>query len=429
MARRQSPQSEVLLVDDWSTVWRCACGYGNAGRDRCLMCGAPAPTSVQGTAGLHAEAETAPGRDPEPQRDQKTGRKAGRTVAAIIVLNLILQVSELVYFAVNDTEPATAIRFSLITGLVFYGLCAAWTMWRSATLAVHPVLGLVKKNAVVGAAEGFVVGGASAALLFAVLRLAAGHPVLDPSTAVLAVQGSVASLVLGALLLAVAAPVVEELVFRGFLAEALRPKGKRTAVILSAIAFSLAHLRLAAFRYYVLVGIVLAFLYFRRGLVGSVAAHATFNGMLLLLAITASHGPLTVVHHDGESVAVPATYHTATDTHGDDIVATGPIGARAELAHADLPVVVPIDRLASDLSRGAIPFPPGLTVYYATTRLQTLPAGQAVVLSATVNGKDGRLVVLPHGNRLWIVVFRSDGSSRSFHELDQMLRSWKLPPI
>ncbi len=71
-----------------------------------------------------------------------------------------------------------------------------------------------------GAAEGFVVGGGLALLLAAGLRLALalGRPVLDPTAAVLAADGGAGALLLGFLLIVLIGPVVEELVFRGFLA-------------------------------------------------------------------------------------------------------------------------------------------------------------------------------------------------------------------
>src|SRR5437764_8873749 len=95
MARRRDNGSTVLAVDDWSTLWRCGCGYGNAGRDRCLMCGAHAPDEVQGTSGLRAD-EQVVRRDADPAA--KAGRKAGRTVAAIILLNLVVQAVEVGIF-------------------------------------------------------------------------------------------------------------------------------------------------------------------------------------------------------------------------------------------------------------------------------------------------------------------------------------------
>ncbi len=423
MARRSNSGSEVLHADDWSTLWRCGCGYGNAGRDRCLMCGARAPEAAQGSSGLHAEAEVLPPTRPEPA--PTAGRKATRTVAAIIVLNLLIQAVEVGIFVTNHIEQAAAIRISLFSGLAYYALAAVWVLGRSAELGLRPRPGFA--TALVGAAEGFVIGGATAIFLFGVIRIATGRPVLDPTAALLTAQGSIAALLMGIVLVAIAAPVVEELVFRGFLAEALRHRGKKSAVLLSAIAFSLAHLRLAQFRYYVGMGVILALVYWRRGLVGSIAAHATFNGMLMLMAAVAGHGPAIDVQASGFTVAIPPTYRTATGVFGDDLVATGPTGARVEFAHTDIPGLPPVDQIARDVAQGRVPFPPELRIDYSSIAVLPMPAGPAVSMTAKVNDRDGRMVLIRAPGRLWIAVFRSDGTNRSMVEFDAMVHSWRLP--
>jgi membrane protease YdiL (CAAX protease family) len=387
------------------------------------MCGAQAPAEAQGTTGLHGEVDILPPTGPQPVN--RAGRKATRTVAAIIVLNLLIQAFEVGVFITNHIEQATAIRISLFTGLAYYALAALWVLARSAELGLRPRPGFA--TALVGAAEGFVVGGATAIFLFGVLRVATGRPVLDPTASLLTAQGSIIALLLGVLLIAVAAPVVEELVFRGFLAEALRHRGKKSAVILSAVAFSLAHLRLAQFRYYLGMGVVLALVYWRRGLVGSVTAHAAFNGMLLLMAAVAAHGPAIEVKAAGFTVAIPPTYRTATGVYGDDLVATGPTGARVEFTHTDVEGLPPAAEMASDLAQGRVPFPAELRIDYSSIVVIPLPAGLAVSMSAKVAGLDGRMIALPTPGRLWIAVFRSDGSNHSMVEFDTMLHSWRLP--
>ena len=222
MAKRRNGGAAVVddLEDDWTTRWRCAkCGYGNIGRERCIECGAKAPAEARALGGLHADHDFV---GPTPAAG--AGRRAGRTVLGMIGLNLAFQVVLAGFVVANSMDLASAVRLSLVTGLLFYGALALWVVGRSASLGLRPTTG--RQGALIGAAEGFVVGGGLALLMAGLLRLALGHPVIDPTSAVLAADGGVGPLLLGFLAIAVAAPVVEELVFRGFLAEALRGRGR-----------------------------------------------------------------------------------------------------------------------------------------------------------------------------------------------------------
>jgi hypothetical protein len=407
--------------DDVATRWQCAkCGYGNLGRERCVQCGAKVPADVRALGGLSIDNDR-----PPPVRSSVAGRRAGRTVAAIIGLNLALQVVLVGIVVANHMELASAVRLSLVTGLLFYGATALWVLARSATLGLRPVLG--RDGALVGGAEGFIVGGGLALLMAALLRLALGHPVLDPTAAVLAGDGALGPLVLGFLLIAVAAPVVEELVFRGFLAEALRGRGRRVAVLVSAAAFSLAHLRLAQFRYYLFVGVVLGLMYWRRGLVGSVCAHAAFNGMLLVVALAATHGPPIQTSVAGATVKLPAAWVTVANVPGDDLAAVGPAGTRVELAHVDGPSALPpADVLAQRVRARGVTLPSNIVLDYTTVMVVDLPAGPAISMKATVAGHDGRLVMVPKGNRLWLASVIG-GGGRADDDFNAVLWSWRLP--
>ncbi|HEX3622860.1 MAG TPA: CPBP family intramembrane glutamic endopeptidase [Acidimicrobiales bacterium] len=424
MTKRRGGSTAVLDdddFDDWAARWLCAkCGYGNIGRERCIQCGANAPADIRAKGGLHADVDPA-----GPVRSSVAGRRAGRTVAGVIALNLAVQLVLAGYVVASSMDLASAVKLSLVTGLIFYGATALWVMGRSASLGLRPVLG--RDTALVGAGEGFVVGGGLALLLVAVLRLALGHPVLDPTSAVLAANGAVGPLILGFLLLAVAAPVVEELVFRGFLAEALRGRGRRVAVLVSAAAFSLAHLRLEQFRYYLFMGVVFGLVYWRRGLIGSICAHAAFNGMLLVVALAATHGPPVQVTAAGATITVPAAWVTASDVSSDDLVAVSPAGARVELAHADVGAPLPpAEVLAKRLSGGGLPLSPRIVLDYRTVVLVDLPAGRAVSVKATVDGHDGRMVMIPKGDRLWLASVVGDGGTGG-DAFDAMLSSWRLP--
>lgn len=93
---------------------------------------------------------------------------------------------------------------------------------------------------------------------------------------------------LAVLAVVIVAPIAEELFFRGFLYQALRKwRGVMGATLLSAFLFALAHghplLILGIFP----LGIILAFLFERRNSVAAtIAAHAFFNGISLILLLT-----------------------------------------------------------------------------------------------------------------------------------------------
>lgn len=86
------------------------------------------------------------------------------------------------------------------------------------------------------------------------------------------------------LLLAVGAPVVEELFFRGLLLRTLRDRlGPIVAVAVSAVAFGLAHFQLLQLPALVLFGVILGVLAQRCGRLGpAVVAHAAFNAITVL---------------------------------------------------------------------------------------------------------------------------------------------------
>ncbi|MEW6153828.1 MAG: type II CAAX endopeptidase family protein [Actinomycetota bacterium] len=426
MARQPKGRSTVLLADDWSTVWRCQCGYENAGRERCLMCGSRAPAEAQETPGLHAEAEVLPQKAPRLAAD--AGRRALRLVGGTIVLNIVMQVFVAGFLIASGVSGATALKISLYSGIVYFAFVALWAMGRSAELGVKPVVG--RNKALVGAAEGFIVGGATALLLVAVVRVVAGRPLLDPTTTYLAAEGSIVALLIGIVAIVVAAPVVEELVFRGFLAEVFVQRwGRKLAVVVSAVAFSLAHLRLGQFWYYALMGVGFALVYFRRGLIGSIAAHATFNGLLVVLAVAAMHGPPLDVRAGTSTVAIPPTYRVAVDDFYQDLYAVGPLGATVGFVHQDVPGLPPADELSQALVSGGLPLPEGVVVDSVAVNMVDLPAGRAVSMVAQVGDRQGRVVLLPVGDRLWMAFYESDGTSRSSFEFDDMLRSWRLAPV
>lgn len=97
---------------------------------------------------------------------------------------------------------------------------------------------------------------------------------------------------------AVIAPIGEELFFRGFALTAwLRDRGPRSALIRSSLFFALVHIAnveadtfgdglaqaIVQFAAIVPVGVVIGFLFLQRGMVAAIAAHVSYNALLLVL--------------------------------------------------------------------------------------------------------------------------------------------------
>jgi len=346
-------------------------------------------------------------------------------VVATVALNIVQQVVVIALISARRLEAGPAIRLSLLCSLVFYSIVALWVLAGSARLGVRPVL--VSGHALTSVAEGAVVGGGLAILLVAGAFLVTGRPVLDPVAAALTNQ-PVAAFVVGAVLIALVAPVVEELVFRGFLAEALRPRGRGAALLLSSAAFSVAHLRFAQFRYYVALGLVLGGLYWQRGLVASVTAHACFNGMLIVAALAASHGPPVTLTGGGASITVPAAWHTIAHPRHDVIAATGPSGAVIEVAHVETATGLGPSQLSANLARGQGGALPGVSIDPSSVALLDLPAGPAVSMDVTIGSHHGRAVMFTRATDLWVASVETAGSSRAAIDFQEALQTLQLPP-
>jgi membrane protease YdiL (CAAX protease family) len=145
-----------------------------------------------------------------------------------------------------------------------------------------------------------------ATLLFAVFAglVAQALDVSAPSVLPTArTSGDAVALLIAAALLA---PVGEELFFRGFALTAWhRDLGPRAALVRSSVFFALVHvanvdatdlssgLRQALLELIVIlpIGFVLGWLFQRRGILASIAGHATYNGFLLVLVFVAQRLP------------------------------------------------------------------------------------------------------------------------------------------
>jgi membrane protease YdiL (CAAX protease family) len=365
----------------------------------------------------------APATRPEPVAALAAKNPITPTVVKAILLGVVLQ--GVVYSLSRwlHLEPAPAVALGLGLTLAFYLVVLWMVQGRLFYSAVKPVWHIGPPAT--GVAIGVGVGGLQALVVVAVTSALAGHLSSDASAIITFAQGGAVRIGALVAIMVVAAPVVEELLFRGLLAESLRPRGKGAAIWLSALAFALWHLRPDAIRYYLVCGALLGLLYWKRGLVCSMAAHATFNGTLVAVAALSLAGPTHVVSGNGVSFSAPAGWRQVAATSGADVELTSPGGAHL-FAHrmATSGPVAPseiVARLSSVLSLGN-----DVAVKEGTVRQVQYPAGAGAAVDVTDHGRDAEAVLLsgPQGGvTLELVTGGNAGARRDF---DTMLQSLQL---
>ncbi len=114
-------------------------------------------------------------------------------------------------------------------------------------------------------------------LLRAVFRVSAGNPLLTYATS--------DSLLLKTLVIAVLAPLIEEIIFRKQLIDRMSPYGGRLAVVTSAVVFALFHANFSQLFYAFGLGLLFGYVYWKTGrLRYSVALHMLLNFLGSVLA-------------------------------------------------------------------------------------------------------------------------------------------------
>jgi membrane protease YdiL (CAAX protease family) len=323
-------------------------------------------------------------------------------------------------------ESSKAITLVMWMGLAFYGVVLA--MMTGPLLALRP--NWLRGNPRTVRLLGAEVGVATAVALIALTWAASGHPVLDPSAQAMVSEGSVPRIILAFLVIAVVAPFVEELLFRGVVAESLRRHGAVIAILVSSVLFALAHLR--GLVYYTGCGALLGVLYWRRGLWASISAHAAFNGSLVLLAVIVALGPSHLITAHGVSVKASSDWQLVEGTGvpaAADLALHGPSGAEFIVGRHSLPSGRRVDLagLATALNSGQIPLPPGWAIQGSSAHVTRYPAGDAVEAAVTFGGHAGLTVLLPRPGALWEVDIATAGSDRAVREYPDMLKSLALP--
>lgn len=233
----------------------------------------------------------APEREPEPPV-RATWNLLEVVLVGLIAIGVLTLLSTVIVAVVGD--PSRVPVFSaLATGVAFGSATVVWV------LALHrdqfSALGLSSRRPVKDMAYGLVAGVALFGLVLILLRLLLFLASLAFGDVTPPDQGRLlfpqrpddVEAVVGALGAIVAAPLGEELFFRGLLFGSLRRRFRfSVAATISAAAFGLVHVLPLLIPLLFVVGLVLAYVFERRGsLVASIAAHAAFNviGITLIL--------------------------------------------------------------------------------------------------------------------------------------------------
>jgi membrane protease YdiL (CAAX protease family) len=311
--------------------------------------------------------------------------------------------------------------------LAFYGVVAAMVVmqitpsvrlrWGDGSLVVRLLTGLV-------------LGAGLSGLLLWLVSAAVGHLSPDPRFLLLMSEGDPTHIVLVVLITCVAAPLVEETLFRGLLLEALRPRGRAVAIVGSAMAFAIWHFIPAALVYYGFMGAGFAVIYLKRGLATSMAAHAGFNGVLTIAAITIVLAPAHLVSLGALSFTAPGGWSTVSSptvpASGNVLDLRGP--SSAEVAVVELPggTGSSADQIAERLQERTGQLAAELGGPVSNIRETTTTLGTAVEVDIELQSHHGDAVLLPADGQLYELVFLDAGSVKATEDFARMLNSLQL---
>jgi membrane protease YdiL (CAAX protease family) len=348
------------------------------------------------------------------------------TVVAIGVGALGMLVSYLL--AQTQLDEASYIKYAAVLTMAVYVVVGLLVVTQiTPSVRLRWTVG----SPVTGIALGAVVGAGLSGGLLALVSAASGHLAPDPRLVTMMSEGDAPHLAATLLIGCVAAPLIEEVLFRGLFLESLRAKGAAVAIWLSAAAFAVWHLNLVALRYYALLGALLGWLYVRRGLACSIATHVAFNGVLAVAAVTVVLGGGGTVTGDGLTMTLPTGWHATTT--GLPVVAAGghpaiyvdgPSGASIQVISYNTPAP-DINRL-TDMIRDPRFAGADAGLQPLTLRQRTVPAGRLVEVDADVSGHHGTVAFLLLRGTTYELIFMPAGSPKARADIDPILRDLRV---
>lgn len=211
--------------------------------------------------------------------------KPAEAVLAILVVFGLAGLLSVPIFLVVRSEATELLLGAISFGVALFAVPVLWVRF----LHHQPlsVLGLssrrLSRDLLAGAGAGLALFLLTvivvAPAVYALITMLTGDRVVPPSQPILPDEPNSRQIALGAVAAIVAAPVAEEVFFRGFLFGALRRRFRfPSAAAISGTVFGAFHVIPLLIPLMIFVGIGLAYIYERRGsLLASIAAHSTFN--------------------------------------------------------------------------------------------------------------------------------------------------------
>ncbi len=365
-----------------------------------------------------AERVAAMAEAPEPTEDRNSRKQIVLTAVAGVLLVVLTTFAG--FFFINDTTNSLLRRLGISTALtaVVYAVVAVLV---SHQLVRSPFKPRAKGGSMAESITfGALWGGGAAVVLSGLISLAVGRPTSDARIVGMMFEGNALYAFATVFLAVIAAPFIEEVLFRGLLLESLRARGRNSAILASAVLFSLWHVNPSALRYYVVMGFLLGLLYWRFGLAGSISAHLTFNGVLVVVAFFALATPTRVTAESGVSFELPGGWSQVDQSELGptvDIAAESPVGSALVIDHTDAPT--------GDIALPSLDEARGM---YTNPRYVSIGGTQSLRYEAIIEGSNAYVVLVPKRSKGYAVTLIPAGSEKTLQQFEKILGTITFPP-
>lgn len=369
-----------------------------------------------------------PGPDPASE-GRLFGGRALALVATCIGLGVVMQA--IAYFLSRDANHNTdsQIRWDIVLTVIQYAVVAAIVL---SQITPKVKLRWGPGSPLARAAIGATVGLSGGLLILLALHAATGKLTTDPRVVLMMSGGEMSRIIAAFAIACLAAPLVEEVLFRGLLLESLRHYQVGMALIVSSMFFAVWHLNRQALIYYTGMGCIFGGLYIKRGLIASMTAHFSFNAVLTVAAIYIVLGPAHTYDVDALKVTIQSGWTDQSDealaqfgSDAPDLALQGPDASVIAISSSGVPgdVTFDPDTVAQRLEAGTFPYT-GVTYLPSSAHVVSLPTvGHAAEVNFTLGPDNGEDVFLFANGEAYVLRFVNGGSDKAAQDFDEMLNT------